>query len=251
MKRTIVATALAMLLSMVFNLPAGNVYVSGFTDSINFPLANASQPTLGGGQQDAFVVKLDTSGTRVLYSTYIGGNGQDNGTSIAVDAAGNAYVTGFTDSTNFPVRNPFQPTKKGNFNAFVVKLDSAGSIINSTLFGGSVGDYGSSIAVDSAGNVYVAGIATSLDIPMTNALQPTFGGLVDIYAAKIDPSGSRLIYCTYLRGSGIEGASSIAVDSAGNVYLTGLTSSRDFRTVNPIQATHGQRSSRAPRYETP
>lgn len=72
---------------------AGNVYVSGFTDSINFPLANASQPTLGGGQQDAFVVKLDTSGTRVLYSTYIGGNGQDNGTSIAVDAAGNAYVT--------------------------------------------------------------------------------------------------------------------------------------------------------------
>lgn len=135
---------------------AGNIYVTGFTDSINFPLVNASQPTFGGGQQDAFVAKLDPSG-RVLYSTYIGGNGQDNGTSIAVDSGGNAYITGFTDSTNFPVRNPLQSTNRGTFNAFVVKLDPAGAVLNSTLFGGSAGDYGSSIAVDSAGNVYMRG----------------------------------------------------------------------------------------------
>ncbi len=218
---------------------AGSVYITGFTDSINFPLANASQPTLGGGQQDAFVVKLDPSGTRVVYSTYLGGNGQDNATSIAIDAAGNAYITGFTDSTNFPVRNALQSAKRGDFSAFVVKLGPTGTILNSTLFGGSTSDYGSSIAVDPAGNIYAAGIATSSDLPMANAIQSTHGGLVDMFAAKIDPSGSRLIYSTYLGGIGIEGASSIAVDPAGNLYLTGLTSSPNFRTVNALQSAHG------------
>jgi hypothetical protein len=217
----------------------GNVYLTGFTDSINFPLANPSQPNLGDGPQDAFVVKLDPSGTRLLYSTYLGGNGQDNGTSIAVDQAGNAYIAGFTDSTNFPVRNALQTTNRGSFNAFVVKLDPAGSILNSTLFGGTIGDYASSIAVDAAGSVYVAGIATSPDLPMAGAIQPQTGGLVDAYVVKIDPSGNRLVYSTYLGGLGIEGASSIAVDSAGNVYLTGLTSSPNFRTVNALQAAHG------------
>jgi Calx-beta domain-containing protein/beta-propeller repeat-containing protein len=217
---------------------AGNVYVTGFTDSINFPIANAPQTKLGGGQ-DAFVAKLDSSGTRLLYSTYLGGAGQDNGTSIAVDATGNAYITGFTDSTDFPVKNALQSTKKGNFNAFVVKLDTAGSVLNSTLFGGSIIDYGSSIAVDSAGNTYFAGLATSPDIPMISALQPTHGGLVDIYVAKIDSSGTRLVFSTYLGGSGIEGANSIAVDSAGNIYLTGMTSSLDFRTMNALQTTRG------------
>jgi beta-propeller repeat-containing protein/IPT/TIG domain-containing protein len=218
---------------------AGNVYVAGFTDSPGFPLANSSQPTFGGGQQDAFVAKLDPSGTQLLYSTYIGGNGQDNATAIAVDAGGNAYITGYTDSTNFPVRNALQQTKLGNFNAFVVKLNSAGVVVFSTLLGGSVSDYGSSIAVDSAGNVYVAGIATSPNFPIANALQQTPGGLVDAYAAKFDPAGSRLLYSTYLGGAGIDGASSIAVDAGGNAYLTGVTSSPDFRTVNPLQASHG------------
>lgn len=218
---------------------AGNVYLTGFTDSTNFPRADSSQPNLGGGPQDAFVVKLDPSATRVVYSTYLGGNGQDNGTAIAVDGAGNACITGFTDSTNFPVRNALQPTKTGSFNAFVVKLDPAGSILNSTLLGGTIGDYGSSIAVDVAGNVYVAGITTSPDLPMAGAVQPQHGGLVDAYVAKIDPSGNRLAYSTYLGGIGIEGASSIAVDSAGNVYLTGLTSSPNFRTVNALQSAHG------------
>lgn len=218
---------------------AGNIYVSGFTDSINFPQVNASQPMLAGGRQDAFVVKLDPTGTQVLYSTYLGGDGQDNSTGIAVDDAGNVYITGFTDSTDFPVRNALQPAKRGEFNAFVVKLDPAGAILGSTLFGGSASDYASSIAVDSAGNVYFAGIATSPDLPVTSAVQQATGGIVDTFVAKIDSSGTRLLYSTYLGGVSMDVASSIAVDSAGNAYVTGLTSSTDFRTVNPLQASHG------------
>jgi hypothetical protein len=218
---------------------AGNVYVVGFTDSANFPLVNPSQPNFGGGPLDAFIAKLDPSGNRLIYATFVGGNGQDNATAIAVDREGNAYITGFTDSTNFPVKDALQKTKLGDFNAFVMKLDSAGAVVYSTLLGGSVSDYGSSIAVDPSGNVYLAGIATSLDFPTANAIQPATGGLLDVYVAKIDPSGSRLVYSTYLGGVGIDAASSIAVDPAGNVYLSGLTSSPDFRTVNPLQAGNG------------
>ncbi len=217
----------------------GSVYLTGFTDSIDYPLVHASQPNLGGGQQDAFVVKLDPSGTRAVYSTYLGGNAQDNATSIAVDSAGNAYISGFTDSTNFPMMNALQPAKVGAFNAFVTRLNASGALAYSTHLGGSSSDYASSIAVDPAGNIYVAGIATSPNFPVTNAIQSSHSGLVDMFAAKIDPSGNRLLYSTYLGGAGIEGASSIAVDSAGNLYLTGLTSSGDFRTVNPLQASHG------------
>ena len=218
---------------------AGNVYVVGFTDSANFPLVNPSQPNFGGGPLDAFIAKLDPSGNRLIYATFVGGNGQDNATAIAVDGAGNAYITGFTNSTNFPVKDALQKTKLGEFNAFVLKLNSAGAVVYSTLLGGSVSDYGSGIAVDSSGNVYLAGIATSLDFPTANAIQPAPGGLLDVYVAKIDPSGSRLVYSTYLGGVGIDAASSIAADPAGNVYLSGLTSSHDFRTVNPLQAGNG------------
>ncbi|HZM91752.1 MAG TPA: SBBP repeat-containing protein, partial [Blastocatellia bacterium] len=112
---------------------AGNVYVVGFTDSANFPLVNPSQPNFGGGPLDAFIAKLDPSGNRLIYATFVGGNGQDNATAIAVDGAGNAYITGFTNSTNFPVKDALQKTKLGEFNAFVLKLNSAGAVVYSTL----------------------------------------------------------------------------------------------------------------------
>lgn len=215
----------------------GNIYLTGFTDSTNFPLSAAAQATFGGGKQDAFITKLDPSGSRILYSTFLGGNGQDNATGIAVDRAGNAYITGFTDSNNFPTKNAFQPTNRGNANAFVAKLDPQGRLIFSTLLGGSASDYGSCITVDSSGNIYVSGISTSSDLTTMNPIQSTLNGLTDLFVAKIDEA-NRLVYSTYVGGGALDAATGIAVDVSGNVYVTGLTSSIDFHTVNPFQANH-------------
>jgi hypothetical protein len=217
---------------------AGNIYIAGFTDSLNFPLAGSGQPLFGGGQQDAFIVKLDPSGTRAIYSTYLGGDGQDNATGIAVDSSGNAWVTGFTGSTDFPVRNAIQANRAGPFNCIVVRLDAAGSLAYSTHLGGSGGDQGSSVAMDGSGNVYVAGVATSSNFPLIGALQPAFGGASDLFMAKFNDTGRQLLYSTYLGGAGFDGASGIAVDAAGNVYLTGLTSSPNLRIANALQQTH-------------
>jgi len=218
--------------------PAGNIYIAGFTDSPNFPLANASQSSLAGGQ-DAFIAKLDPTATKLFYSTYLGGSGQDNATAIAVDAEGNAYVTGFTNSSDFPVREAAQPTKRGEFNAFITKLDPSGAILKSTFFGGSVSDYGSSIAIDDANNVYLAGLATSPNLPTVNAIQPSNGGFADAYIAKVDLAEGRIVYATYFGGNGIDGASNAIVDRAGNVYVTGLTSSSNLPMVNPLQPAYG------------
>lgn len=216
---------------------AGNAYIVGFTDSLDFPLASAEQNTFGG-RQDVFVSKLDPSGAQLLYSTYLGGDGQDNGSAIAVDAAGNTFITGYTGSTDFPVINAVQSTKSGPFNAFIARLDPSGNLIYSTHLGGSVGDFGSSIAVDASGAVYVAGVATSPDFPMRSAAQNEFSGASDVYVAKLTPSGDNLVYSTYLGGADNDGATGIAVDSAGNVYVTGITMSLNFRTANPLQSAH-------------
>jgi len=126
----------------------------GFTDSTNFPVSGALQPAFGGGPQDIVISKINAAGTGLVYSTYIGGNGQDNGAEIAVDANGNAYITGWTVSTNFPTTpNAMQPTRRGLYNAFVAKLNAAGSsLVYSTYFGGTVGELGASIAVESNGH---------------------------------------------------------------------------------------------------
>ena len=213
---------------------AGNTYVTGFTDSINFPLANAAQSNFGGGQQDAFVAKFNPAGA-LVYSTYLGGDGQDNATSIAVDQAGNAYITGYTSSKNFPTRNALQSVNRGRFNSFAAKLDPSGALVYSTYLGGSLNDHASSMAVDSSGNIYIAGITTSQDFPLASALQTSPGGSADLFVAKLNAAGTRLIYSTYLGGAGTDGASSLAVDREGNVYLTGVTSSPNFPTAGPLQ----------------
>ncbi len=224
---------------------AGNACVTGFTSSTNFPTANAVQGTNAGGDGDAFVTKLNATGSARLYSTYLGGSNYDGGHDIAVDSAGNAHVTGFTQSANFPTANAVQGTPGLNVgilgDAFVTKLNASGSaLLYSTYLGGSSGDQGNGIAVDSAGNAYVTGATASTDFPTTNAVQGTnAGGDADAFVTKLNANGSARLYSTYLGGSNFDAGNGIAVDSAGNAYVTGVTDSTDLPPVNAVQGTYG------------
>jgi hypothetical protein len=145
---------------------AGNAYVTGQAWSQDFPTKNAFQGTFGGGSYDGFVAKLNASGTALIYSTYLGGSGNEYGIGIAVDGAGNAYVTGSTTSTDFPIARALQRTKHGFSNVFVTKLNASGSaLVYSTYLGGSCLDAGWSIKVDNAGNAYLTGDTCSCFIP--------------------------------------------------------------------------------------
>src|SRR5262249_10869756 len=181
---------------------SGNAYVGGETASTNFRTANPMQAT-NAGFWDAFVAKLTADGSGLAYSTYLGGNGTDGAGGVAVDASGNAYVTGLTRSSDFPLTYPMQPAKRGFANAFVTKLNAGGSAaIYSTYLGGNREDVGNAIAVDSAGNAYVAGFAASINFPAVNPIQAARAGLPDAFVTKLDPNGAAMVYSTYLGGSG-------------------------------------------------
>jgi hypothetical protein len=226
--------------------PYSNAYVVGTTSSPDFPTLNAFQPMLGGiaGSTNAFVTSLDPTG-QLRYSTYLGG-GADFGGGIAVDAAGNAYITGGTGSPHFPTVNPLQATLKGSSNAFVAELSADGSaLVYSTYLGGRggyEGDYGRGIAVDQYGQIFVTGTTGSPDFPTLNAIQPRLGGagkaLQNAFVTSLSPGGG-LLYSTYLGGSIVDIGSGIAVDAAGNTYVSGVTYSPDFPTVNALQPAPG------------
>ncbi|MBI3292941.1 MAG: SBBP repeat-containing protein [Elusimicrobia bacterium] len=170
----------------------GTAYVTGVTTSPNFPTTpGAFQPTFGGGIEDAFVTQVNPRGTALIYSTYLGGSVADRGSGIAVDAEGTAYVTGQTNSFNFPTTpKAFQTTFGGGFDAFVTQVNPAGTaLIYSTYLGGRDDDSGNGIAVDQDGTAYVTGLTASRNFPTTpKAFQPTFGGdLRDAFIAKISP----------------------------------------------------------------
>jgi uncharacterized protein (TIGR03437 family) len=243
---------------------AGNAYVTGFTTSQRFPTVNAFQSSHGGGEFDAFVAKLDSTGSRLVYSTYVGGSQAEYANSIAVDGAGNAYVTGETRSDNFPTKNPLQ-AKRGPGtcvqvsaypcpDAFVTKLDPSGSaLVYSTYLGGSRTtttstqyenglDVGYGITVDAAGNAYVIGQTVSADFPTQNALQAKKAGGLDTrdaFVTKLNPAGSALVYSTYLGGTGSDYGRAITVDSSSSIYVSGYTMSTDFPTAKPFQAAIG------------
>jgi hypothetical protein len=207
---------------------AGNAYISGITCSTDFPTKNPLQANYGGGNPycgDAFVSKLNPSGSALVYSTYLGGNGFDGGTGIAVDSAGNAYITGSTTSTDFPITpGAFQTICSGCAygNAFVTKISPTGTaLVYSTYLGGSFGNVGNGIAVDSAGNAYVTGITYSSDFPTMNPLQAANAGAPDAFVTKINPAGSALVYSTYLGGFEQDYGMGVAVDNDGNAYVTG------------------------------
>jgi hypothetical protein len=221
---------------------AGNAYVIGGTSSLDFPTTSAYQPVHGQGSE-AFVTKIDPSGSSLVYSTYLGGAGADSGYAIAIDGAGNAYVAGNTDSSDFPTVNPYQATQAGHGDVFVTKLNAAGSgLAYSTYLGGyefGIGyDFVSDIAVDGAGRAHVIGRTYSANFPTANAYDPTFAG-GDAFITKFEASGSTLAYSTFFGGSGDDRGSGIALDLAGNAYVTGSTSSTDFPTSSAYQPLSG------------
>jgi Beta-propeller repeat/Cep192 domain 4/HYDIN/CFA65/VesB-like, Ig-like domain len=228
----------------------GNAYVTGRTESTNFPVAGtpfqATCGTCASSNASAFVAKLDSTGSNLLYSTYLGGSNQDEGHGIGVDSSGNAYVTGITASSNFPLTpaNALRTSFVGSTEAFVTGLDSTGlNLLYSTFLGGTGSDSGEAIAVDSAGKVYVAGYTTSPFVALaTGAFQGVNKGGTDGFVGKLDPSQSgsaSLVYFTFLGGTAQEKARGIAVNSAGEAYVTGFTESNDFPVANAAQTTKG------------
>jgi len=230
---------------------SGNAYVTGYTASTDFPLANPAQNSPGGGTCsdgvdtvacfDAFVAKLNPSGSALVYSTYLGGSNEDYGTSIALDASGDAYVTGSTNSTDFPMHQALQSANAGGFDAFATELSADGaSLLYSTYWGGSSDDIGTGIAVDSSGNAYISGYTDSPDFPVTSgALQANYGGGThNGFVIKLNPGGAALGYSTFLGGSGDDYTYGVAVDSTGDASLTGATNSVNFPTAKAFQPTY-------------
>ena len=245
---------------------SANAYVTGLTYSdAGFPLTATATYTSPlaplqatyGGAGDAFLSKVNTDGTgaaSLLYSTYLGGSGIDQGNAVAVDTSGDAYIAGATTSTGFsftPPSGAFQPAcalDSANVcegDAFVGKfnpaLNGAASLLYFTYLGGSLADSGTGIAVDASGDAYVAGTTVSTNFPIFGSVfQPTYGGgNADAFVTELNPAASALIYSTYLGGSNTDTASGIAIDTTGSAYVTGQTCSMDFPLTNPEQPTYG------------
>ncbi|MBF6611887.1 MAG: SBBP repeat-containing protein [Chloroflexi bacterium] len=299
---------------------AGNAYITGYTNSTNFPLASSYQPSNAGGA-DVFVTKLNADGSGLIYSTYLGGTGNDYGWSIAVGGSNNVYVSGTTESLDFPTHNAYQPSNRGASNAFVTRIAANGASLIYSTYLGSTGndpcsesgtDIGYGLAVDASGNAYIAGYSLGYDFPQTvgfpngnsegncgtafaaklntnasgspslvysgsfagptaqanavaidrvgnayivgsferyfnhdiafpikNAIQPSYAGNGDGFLTVLNSAGTDFVYSTFLGGSGIDSANGVALDTVGNAYVTGSTSSTDFPTHNPYQANNG------------
>jgi hypothetical protein len=217
----------------------GDAYVTGRTGSTNFPTVNAFQPAFGGPGLDCFVTKVNSSGTALIFSTYLGGANSDTPRTIAVDNAGNAYVGGFTSSTNFPVTNPLQSMRRGVGDGFVSKFSATGSLIYSTYLGGNESELIADIDVEADGNAYLVGFTNSSDFPLVDATQGTLAGGRDAFVVKLPPDGSVLLFSTYLGGAADDFPEAVSIDNRGGVYVVGETASTDFKLLNAFQRVYG------------
>jgi hypothetical protein len=210
---------------------SGNAYVTGETWSGDFPAVVGPDTSYNGGR-DAFVAKVNPSGTALVYAGFLGGSGWDEGHGIAVDSSGNAYVTGWTWSSDFPAVVGPDTSYNGGRDAFVARVNPSGTaLVYSGFLGGSGWDYGYGIAVDASGNAYVTGWTSSSDFPAVVGPDLSYNGNDDAFVAKVNPSGTALVYAGFLGGSYYDVGRGIAVDSSGNAYVTGWTDSADFPAV--------------------
>jgi len=213
---------------------SGSAYVTGDTESSDFPTTPGAFDTSFNSTRDAFVAKLSPDGSTLVYATFLGGSGWDYVNGITVNGGTNAYVTGRTNSSDFPTTpEAFDKTFNGRWDAFVAKLSHDGSaLVYATFLGGSEGDRGNGIAVDGSGHAYVTGSTASSDFPVTpGALDTSFNSTRDAFVAKLSPDGSTLVYATFLGGSSQDGDTRIAIDGSTHAYVTGATRSPDFPTT--------------------
>lgn len=226
----------------------GNALVTGWTESKDFPVSNAYQSQYSSKSlaYNAFVTKLNAAGNALIFSTYLGGDTDDQANGIAVDSSGSAYITGGTTSSNFPTTPGViqgGPNPHGNGLYFLTKMSASGALVYSTFL--NTGDLDGlsgvpqGVAVDASGNAYVTGNTNRKDLILANALQSTYKGSQAAFISKVNPSGTALVYSTYLGGSGTDQANAIAADSSGNAYITGSTTSADFPTVGAVQSKYG------------
>ncbi|MFQ5627361.1 MAG: SBBP repeat-containing protein [bacterium] len=224
---------------------SGNAYVTGTTNSgDNFPLVNPLQPILKNFEHDAFVTKINADGSAFVFSTYLGGSGDDEGNGIAVDADRNIYLTGQTISMDYPTVNAYQEAALTGFDAFVTKMNAAGTALVYSTYLTGVGndpnfshtDKATAIAVDTSGQAYVVGETFSPDFPTLNAVQSDHSGQLDGFVTKFTADGRALVFSTYLGGTEMDYDLKIALDAAGNAFVTGKTRSTNFPTAQPIQA---------------
>jgi len=235
----------------------GNAYLTGLTFSNNYPLANPAQNNRRG-PVDAFVTKINAAGTGVVFSTYLGGSGDENifpaadlsdifCGSLALDSSRQVYVTGYTNSNDFPLVAPVQVVNSGNGDAFVTKLNAGGDgLIYSTYLGGRQRDAGFGIAVANSSdgpNAYVIGETGSNDFNIANPYQASNNGGIDAFVTRLNAAGSGLVYSTYLGGTGNERGTAVAVGPQGNLFVTGTTLSGDFPVTSGAYAVAGIGSS--------
>ena len=224
---------------------SGAAYVCGGTYSTNFPTANATPiQAARGGNRDAFVLKLNSAGNALVYSSYIGGSGNDILNACVLDSYNQVYGVGETASTDLPTKFPFQAANGGGLDAFLIKVNLSNALSFATYFGGSGEDSGRGIGLHPTQlTPYVTGYTTSSNLPLKNPAQPSPGGGQDAFIARFNSDANNLVYSTYLGGSGgttilPEQGLAITVDIFGNAYTAGVTSSTNFPTLSPYQATN-------------
>jgi hypothetical protein len=227
----------------------GFIYIAGSTRSSDFPLQNPFQNRYKGKgpndrNGDAFVAKLAPDGSKLVYSTYLGGSGGDPSDALTVDSNGNAYIAGSTDSPDFPMSHPFQSEMKGTGSAYLSELSADGKeLIFSTYFG--EGTWAESVVLGTDSKIYIAGSTNTANMPLVKPLYPTFNGGVlysgastgvsDGFLATFSADGTSLLFSTFLGGTGVDSAFGLGLDAAGNVYVGGSTTSPDLPTVRPLQ----------------
>jgi len=215
-----------------------NVYVTGWTSSTDFPIENPIQGTYGGNN-DAYILKLNESGASLIYSTYLGGNSDDRASSIAVDDEGNAYITGNTSSSNFPTHNAYQGTFGGSWDIILAKIDNLGnSLIYSTYLGSTNGETGWDIDINADHQAIITGYTKTNTFPTENPVQSEYGGGdYDAIVTMFNSGGNGIIFSSYLGGGGSDVGRGIAVDENGILCITGDTYSTDFPVVDALQTS--------------